>query len=218
MPRIPRPDSSVPPSSCAKWRSASRNGTGRRNGTRARQPRKAGPKTTGSVASRTNEAFSLLIVGTGVLPCQGRIRLGMTRVASKTTKKTAKHKPAAKKPAAKAAAAKKTAAKAKPAPQAARSTLRQSLPAKATASPRQPRSTPRPPPSRESQADRPKLAAAKKPGVIAGQGRREGSAAQDAASRARTRRPAMPTPAAGHVRCRRAQDDRARQSPRLCHL
>ncbi len=85
----------------------------------------------------------------------------MTRVASKTTKKTAKHKPAAKKPAAKAAEAKKTASKARPAPK----------PAKHAAAKPAHKAHPAPKVDAKAAASAKakqiaELAAAKKPGVI----------------------------------------------------
>src|SRR6201982_1268474 len=90
----------------------------------------------------------------------------MIRVASKTTKKTAKHKPVAKKPAAKAAAAKKTASNAKPAHKPAKPAKAQ--PAKAaTKAPPAPRIDTKAAAAAKAKQTALELAAQKKPGVIA---------------------------------------------------
>jgi len=90
----------------------------------------------------------------------------MTRVANKTTKKTAKHKPAAKKPAAKAAAAKKTASKAKPAHKPAAKPVK-AAPAKAAhkAAPA-PKIDTKAAAAAKAKQTAIELAAQKKPGVI----------------------------------------------------
>jgi len=90
----------------------------------------------------------------------------MTRVANKTTKKTAKHKPVAKKPAAKAAASKKTATKAKPAHKPAKPV--KAMAAKATHKPAPaPKIDPKAAAALKAKQTALELAAQKKPGVIA---------------------------------------------------